>query len=227
MEIADVVAIDDGFMAEVVSLAVARSPLHAAASKEIAEALRVVVAATVGPLPHRLAAELPPPDDERVVEEPAGLEVGKQRRDRLVDLRSVDGEILLDAVVGIPILLLVPAARVDLHEADTALDEPASDEALAPERGGAERERVGPLLLEKPVGGERRRALVGEIEELRAARLELKAEFVGGHPGLEIAGGGAGVGVDPVERGEGVDAVALHPPRHPGGRIEGRDRLAG
>ena len=227
VEITDVMAVDDSFMAEVVGLAVARSPLHATACQKIGEALRVVVAATVGPLPHRLTAKLSSPDDERVIKEAAGLEVGKQRRDRLIDLRGVDGEILLDAVVGVPVLLLVPAAGVDLHEADAALDEPPGDEALAAERGGAEREWVSSFLLEEPVGGKRRRALVGEIQQLRAARLELEAEFVGGHPGFEIAGRGAGIGVDPVEGGEGVDAVSLHPPRHPGGRIEGRDRLAG
>ena len=36
-------------------------------------------------LVHRRAAELAAPDDQRLVEQPAGLEVLDQRRDRLVD----------------------------------------------------------------------------------------------------------------------------------------------
>jgi hypothetical protein len=82
--------------AEVVGGAVDLPPFHAAAGQPRGEAVVVVVAAVhlagVGALLRQLdrrrAAELAAPDDERLVEQAALLEVDEQRADRLIALRS-------------------------------------------------------------------------------------------------------------------------------------------
>ena len=68
----------------------ADAPLDAAAGHPEGEAVGVVVAAeerrAAARLVHRGAAELAAPDHERLVEQPAPLQVLEQGRDRLVDL---------------------------------------------------------------------------------------------------------------------------------------------
>ena len=62
-------------------------PLHAAAGHPHGEAVGVVVAA-VALLAHRRAAELAAPDDQRLVEQAAALQVVQQAGDRLVASRG-------------------------------------------------------------------------------------------------------------------------------------------
>ncbi len=50
VQVADVAAVDDRFVAELVGLAITGPPLHAAARHPVEEALRVMVAAAVLPL---------------------------------------------------------------------------------------------------------------------------------------------------------------------------------
>ena len=50
----------------------------------------------------------------------------------------MDAEVFLHAVVGIPVLLLVAAAVVNLDEANTPLDQSPGDEALATKGRGPE-----------------------------------------------------------------------------------------
>ncbi len=89
MDVGDVVPIFDGVEADLVGRAVDDAPLDAAAGQPGAEALRVVVAA-VG-LGAGRAAELGAPDDDRLVEQPALLEVLEQAGDGQVDLGSRAG----------------------------------------------------------------------------------------------------------------------------------------
>jgi hypothetical protein len=56
--------------------------------------------------------ELPSPDDERVVEHPPGLEIGKERCLRLIDVPSLLGDVRRQPTV------LVPAAVVELLAAN-------------------------------------------------------------------------------------------------------------
>ena len=88
------------------------------------EAQAVVIAA-LGAFRRRRPAELAAPDDQRVVEQAARLQVRQQRRDRPVALLGVV------AVVG-DVAVIVPrlaVAVVDLHHAHAALDQPAGDQA--------------------------------------------------------------------------------------------------
>ena len=71
--------------AEVVAFAERDARLDAAAGEPHRERVRMMVAAVVAAaLHHRRAAELAAPDDERVVQQAALLEVGHQRRARLI-----------------------------------------------------------------------------------------------------------------------------------------------
>ena len=132
VQVVDVDGVDGGGVADLVGLAVADAALDAAAGHPDGEAVRVVVAAgLLAGLGDRQAAELAAPDHQRLVEQPALVEVGQQAGDRLVGLA---GELLvvpLDVGVAVPGELVVHAARVDLDEADAALDQAAGRQALA------------------------------------------------------------------------------------------------
>ena len=79
----------DGVEAELVGLAEGDARLDAAAGQPHGEGVGVMVAAVVAALDHRRAAELAAPDDQRVVEQAALLEVLDQRGAGLVGvLRS-------------------------------------------------------------------------------------------------------------------------------------------
>ena len=82
----------DGGAAEFVGLADADAALDAAAGQPHGEAVGVVVAAgALGVLGGRLPAELAAPDDQRLVEQAALLQVLEQAGDRLVGVAGVRG----------------------------------------------------------------------------------------------------------------------------------------
>ena len=85
MQVGDMAAVGDGVVAEVVGGAVGLAALDAAAGEPDAEAIGVVVAAVLA-LGARGPAELATPDDERLVEQPALLQIGEQAGDRQVGL---------------------------------------------------------------------------------------------------------------------------------------------
>ena len=86
VDVGDVVPIFDGVETDLVGRTVHDAPLDAPAGEPGAEALWVVIAA-VG-LCARRSAELGPPDDDRLVEQPTLFEVFQQAGDRQVDLRA-------------------------------------------------------------------------------------------------------------------------------------------
>jgi hypothetical protein len=89
----------------------------------------VVVAAVVAALDHRRAAEFAAPDDQRVVEQAALLEILDQGGAGLVGVLAVAGEVLLEVAV------LVPRFVEELHEADAALDQAPGEQAVVGETG--------------------------------------------------------------------------------------------
>ena len=91
--------------------------------------------AAVGSLGHGRAAELAAPDDQRAVEQAAGLEVGEQGGDRLVDGAGV---VLM---AGLEVGVLVPA--VGPHARAEHLDEPHSAARPAAARSGTRVRRSG------------------------------------------------------------------------------------
>ena len=68
VEVANVVSVDDGFVAKIVGLAVVGSCVDTASSHPVREALGVVVAATVAALIDWLPPEFASPDDESFLE---------------------------------------------------------------------------------------------------------------------------------------------------------------
>ena len=81
VEVGDVAAVGDGVVAEVVGRAVGLAALDSAAGEPDGEAVGVVVAAVLA-LGAGGPAELAAPDDQRLVEQAALLQVGQQTGDR-------------------------------------------------------------------------------------------------------------------------------------------------
>src|SRR6185436_12775032 len=121
-------ALLDGVEAELVGRAVDDAPLDAAAGQPRAEAEGMVVPA-VGALGPGGAAELGAPDDQRLVEQAAPLEVLDQARDGLVDLAGELGVARLEVPVGIPGSGAAVVSVIDLDEADAALGHPPRRQA--------------------------------------------------------------------------------------------------
>ena len=130
-------------VAKVVRFAVYKAPFEAAARNPKAEAgTQVVSAMPIGlgnvALAERRAAELAAPDDQRVVEHPALLQVLDQRGGR----PSVSWHLLLE--LGEEVAVLVPAGVHQLHEPDAPFEQPPGDQAVVRERALAS--RLGAVL---------------------------------------------------------------------------------
>src|ERR1051325_1495123 len=124
-----------------------------------------VVAAAVGAVVAGRAAELAAPDDERVLQQTALLEVGEQRGDGLVHCGTTRSEAAAQSLV------MIPALMANLDEAHAGLGEAARHEALLAETVG--RARADAIGLERGGG------LMLEIPALRPLGLHAEAEFVG------------------------------------------------
>ena len=172
----------------------------------------VVVAAVAPPLVHRRPPKLASPRHEGVVEEAALLEIEDEGGARLIGVGGVLPHPVDEIAVGVPGLV------EQLHEADTALEEPAGEETVA---GIAGLGRIG-----DPVAIENGLRLAGEIHQLRRARLEPVRHLVALDPGgdLRIADRVEGERVEPVER---VERGSLRFPVDPLGVGEIEDRIAG
>ena len=105
---------------------------------------------------HR-AAELAAPDDQRVVEQAALLQIGDERRRRLIRALALQREIARQIVV------LIPAAMIELDEAHVALGEPPRQQAVGGVRARLARLRA--VHLEDRVG------LLRQIHQVRHGRL--------------------------------------------------------
>ena len=157
--------------AEFIRRAIDRAALHAAARQPGAERAIVVVAARILvaiAVPNRLAPEFSAPHHQRAVEQAALLEVGEEGGARSVDFARALGQTIFE------ILMMIPAARPDLHEAHAALDESACDEQL-PALRGISVQLADALRLLADVEGVARLHLhlVSHLERLDA-RLELR-----------------------------------------------------
>ena len=119
VEVVHVDRVAGDVVAEVVGFTVHEPRLHAAAGEPHREAASVVVASVVGGLELALAvgraAELAAPDHQRVLEQAALTQVAHEGRGGLVDIGA------LQAQVAWQVVMLVPAAVVQLDEAHVAL----------------------------------------------------------------------------------------------------------
>src|SRR5262245_19741985 len=112
----------DGPVAELVAGSVANAALDAGAGQPGDERPTVVVAAG-GALGERHAAELGGPDDQRVFQQAALLQVGQKRGDWLIDTAGDGRQFLVDVLVVVPVVLGAAGAAPDLHEAHAALQQ--------------------------------------------------------------------------------------------------------
>ena len=190
--------------AELVGGSMDMAGLHAAAGHPHGEAVVVVVAAVDlaligargGQFDGRGAAELAAPDDERLVEQAAALEVGQQGGDGLVGFAGEASVLHFEVVMAVPGLsVTVP----ELDEAYAAFGESAGDEEL-PSQDRVAVHLAGLLVLTADVEG------VGRLELHPVGHLE------GMGPRLEGGVGAPGLAVGAVELGQEVELAALGGP---------------
>ena len=184
--------VEDRAVAEFVGGTPCDAGFDAAAGEPHGEGIDVVVAA--GALAHGGAAEFAAPDDERVVEHAAFLEVFDESGAGLVGIAGGFGHGFLDIAV------MVPCAVVELNEADSAFGETACEEAIASE--GAVAGFLEAVEIEDVL------RFVAEVGEFRDTGLHAEGEFV-----LSDAGGGfrveVFVGGETVEPVDFVDDESL------------------
>ena len=111
------------------------------------------------------AAEFAAPDDQRLVEQPALLEVLDQAVAGLIDVAALVGQPAGDVGVRVPVVV------VDLHEAHAALDHPPGQQRRVGER--ARLLRLVAVQLDTSTAGSLR-----EVGQLRHARLHAEGQLV-------------------------------------------------
>ena len=124
------------------------------------------------PLAEGRATELPPPGDERVVEEPALLEVEDQRRRRPLGVTALLLELREEVAV------LIPAGVHELHEPGASFEESACDQAVGGE--APLHMDIGPVAIEDAL------RLGGEVCQVRDARLHPKGHLVLRDPCVDL-----------------------------------------
>ena len=138
-----------------------------------------VVLLREAPLRIDRAAELAAPDDQRLVEQAARLQVLYQAVAGLVDVAALVGQAAGDVGVRVPVVV------VDLHEPHAALDHPPGQQrpcwrtcpACALPRRRAAKVDSGSLA---------------EVGQLRHARLHAEGQFVLLRSGLRVSGSPTG-----------------------------------
>ena len=176
VQVVDMHRVLDDVVAEIVGLAVDDARLDAAAGHPDREAARMMIAAVVLARQFALAvdraAELAAPDDQRIVQQPALLQILDQRLAGLIDVAALVRQIAGD------IAMLVPAAMKDLHESHIAFGHPASQQAT-----GGKRAR---LLHIRSVHIENVLRFVRDVGQFGHRSLHAKGHFVLGDAGLRF-----------------------------------------
>ncbi len=181
----------DRVIAEIVRGAVGDAALDASPGEPHGEGLDVVVAPIA--LRHRGAPEFAAVNNECVVEHAALPEVCDQRRSGFVDQAGGVLDAFFDSAV------MIPATVVKLDETHATLSQPTGEQAVA---GVAAVAAFGAVHVENLLW------LVGDIHQLRHARLHAKRHFVLGDACLDFRVAKLFV-CQPVESLHGVDDVAL------------------
>lgn len=113
MNIMQVDFVVNSFETEFVCFTVANPALHAATCKPHTEAVRIMIASrSILAFTERHATELAAPDNQRFIQKSSFFKIRQQRRNRLVNFRSVTTVILFNAFMSVPGLLQMPAARI-------------------------------------------------------------------------------------------------------------------
>ncbi len=209
VEVADVRFAFDRFHAEFVGLTNGVTRVAAATGEPDGHGVGVVVATVGGAAAYAVvgsAAKLAAPDDERTLQQAALFEVGDERSDGLVHAAHEIAMGALDIVVAIP------RAIVELHEAHAFLDELAGKEAFAAK--GVRR------VVADAVEFLGLRVFLGKVERFGHLHLHAKGEFVVVHARGEFVVAGMLRGVRGVDLGEQVKIAMLTLGADSGGRCE-------
>ena len=142
-----------GKEAEFIRGPVSDATLDATASQPTAEALRMMVPS--GPLRGRSASKFCSPDNQRLVQQTASLQVLQQPCNRLVDLSRQIRVIILDVAMSVP-RATTPTSVEDLYEANSSFHQSTSRQTKLAKRFG--------------------RCLIHAVEILRFSRFRLQAE---------------------------------------------------
>ena len=121
MEVFDVVAVLNCGGAEFVGFADAKAAFDAAAGHPHGESVGIMIApGAFGVFGSGLASEFAAPDDEGFVKETSVFEVLKETCDGFVGVAGVVVVVFFEVAVGIPVVVVVSTARVNLDEADAS-----------------------------------------------------------------------------------------------------------
>ena len=138
MEVVDRADVLDCLPAKLIGRAMVPGPLHSGAGQPDGEPGRIVVTAAGPLLEGRHSAKLGHEGDERIVQQPAGFEIEKERRGRLVEDRGVDGILVDECLVAIPVPHPFPhriGAVEELYEPHPLLEKFSGQDAVAGEAG--------------------------------------------------------------------------------------------
>ena len=179
VQVLDVEAVGHRGAAQLVGLADAGAAPDPAPGHPHREAVGVVVAAgSLGVFGRGLASELAAPHHDRLLEQARALQVLEQAGNRLVGAAGVVLVVRVEIAVGIPVVVVVVPARVDLDEAHTALHQTPGQQALAAELLGA--------LAVQAVEPPRRLGLGLDVEDLGGVLLHLEGQLVAGDAGGQL-----------------------------------------
>ena len=135
----------DGILGGFVTVFVGRSIGHATsnttASHPKTEAVRIVVP-TVAPLGEGGSTKFARPENHGFIQEASRLEVCQQPGNWLIDGSGVDRVVVAQIPMGVPTGIAVGAGARQFDEADSALDETSSDQALSAVGAGVFRRGV-------------------------------------------------------------------------------------
>ena len=134
--------------------------------------------AAVAFLAHRRAPEFSTPDDQRLVQKAAGLEVGNEPDYGQIDLPAKFGVVALHLGVAVP---LAAGSVIELDESDPALDQTAGEEALLTEDLG--------ILLIQPVKSLGRRGLLFKVDRFGGMHLHVGGQFITADARFQLAVG--------------------------------------
>ena len=124
---------------------------------------------------HRRAAEFAAPDDQRLVEQTAALEILEQPRDRPIHRAASLSVVCLDVAVCVP---LAARAAVDLHEPDAALDQPAGQQTESPDALGRR--------IVQAIERLRRGGLARQVDGFGCLGLHAKRQLIALDPCVEL-----------------------------------------
>src|ERR1043166_8281531 len=168
LEIMNMDGILGHIVAQIVGGSVDSAGLHPCAGHPDGKAARVVIASVVrgGELALRVICppEFTAPDDQRLVEQPALLEVGDQSVAGLVDIFALTPDAIGQTA------MMVPTGMIELNEADVALAQTPSEQTIRGKSTG--------LLRLWPVERQDTRRLLGNVHYFRDAGLHTVSHLV-------------------------------------------------